>query len=286
MPSRSSNPSHHHNKHHQPKGGEVSGHQFQIDSFGFGYLPAAPALDAFAVGQATFSADLQGVTAADHASVNAALFDAVDFRAWTFGPIVASATASANAQANATIANGVLSGSAHEAVTIDLSAWLPASHVMVQIEVSDTLDLAMSGKGYTGVALANDASTLSAVHQAGAGTPGTVQLGSAGTPGVSSNNFDLARFAAVVLGMTQWQLGFVAASPGESLHVDAQALRVVDAQADILQGLPGSEVLQHLAFQDTERVAANFNSHSVPAMVGHALPHDVTPGVVVPLRLA
>lgn len=246
---------------------QLLGRDIQFDVFARGVPNGPPSVNASAAAVAMLDVDLQGLRPSDHASVSIGITDVINLNAWGQGPLSASSTATLSEQGSIVITNQSLSGNAQTGIIEDVTAFLPASHVSVHLHITDSFDLRLSGQGYTAATL-QEASASSTV----------VQLTSTNGPtGNPVGTFDLARFAAVVLGTTRWDISFAGSIPGESLQAEGHSIRVVDAEADILASLPGSAVLRHFVFHDVDDINFSFNSRSGPAVTGHSLPHDIAP---------
>lgn len=201
-----------------------------------------------------------GLTAAkpnDFASIAIDLGDVVDLRAFGPGPVSGSFSSSANGTATVVIRDGHLRGSDSTALSIDVTASLPAEHATVTIHLTDDLNLHLRGRGYVG-------STITQTAESG----GSVQVFSqTGTPGESDNgNFDLARFVAAILHTDKVAVQFVASAPGESIHGNIESVFKITATAD----LPGPNGhMQHLVFNETVPQRFSFSDASSDAHVPH-----------------
>ncbi len=213
-------------------------------------------LNEFGSATNTLTLDLQGLQPADHATISTKISDVVDLGAWNVDPDSAISTATIDQQANGTIIDGSLVGSARTGITRDISAYLPTSHALVQLHVTDVSDFDINGEGYTNIVLTGTGEGASAV------SPDTSNSLSS-TP---TATFDLAKFAASVLGTTQWDISFATSLPSESLNLDGHFTRIIDAEADILSNGPGGEVLDHLVYHDFDNVSFRFDDHAEPAI--------------------
>jgi hypothetical protein len=250
-----------------PENANMSGHEFPLDVPAADSASEAATLNVSSAVTAKLAIDLQGLQPSAHAAIRASINDAVDLRAWTLDPVVATSSVMLDQQSSASITNGSLTGNARTATTINVSAYLPANDASVDLHVTDTLDLNISGKGYTEVALGTVSEATSTVQRDTSNSP-------SGTPAAT---FDLAKFAAVVLGTTQWDISFAPSLPGESLHIDGHSVRIIDAEADILANVPGKDVSPPLVFHSEDRTSFSFNEYAGPAITAHGSPHDTAP---------
>jgi hypothetical protein len=200
--------------------------------------------------------DLQGLQPADHATINSKISDAVDLRAWNVDSDSATSTVTVDQHGSGTITDGSLVGSAQAWITLDISAYLPANQALVHLHVTDASDFDFNGEGYTNVALTGTGEGVSGV------SPDT----SNSLPSTPTATFDLAKFAASVLGTTQWDISFATSLPSESLNLNDHFNRVIDAEADILSNGLGSEVLDHLVYHGSDNSSFRFDDHAGPAI--------------------
>jgi hypothetical protein len=200
--------------------------------------------------------DLQGLQPADRATISTKISDVVDLRAWNVNPDNAALTVTIDQQGNGTITDGSLVGSAQTGITRDISAYLPASHALVHLHVTDVSDFDINGEGYTNVVLTGTGEGNSAV------SPNT----SNSLSSIPTATFDLTKFAASVLGTTQWDISFATSLPNESLNLDGHFARIIDAEANILSNGPGSEVLDHLVYHGFDNASFRFDEHAGPAI--------------------
>src|SRR3954468_5212470 len=200
--------------------------------------------------------DLQGLQPADQATIKTKISDAVDLRAWNVDPDSAISTVTVNQDGRGTITEGNLVGSGQTGIALDISAYLPTSHALVHLHVTDAADFDINGEGYTNVALTGT----------GEGASGVSPDTSNSLPSIPTATFDLAKFAASVLGTTQWDISFATSLPSESLNLNGHFARIIDAEADILSNGPGSEVLDHLVYQHSDNASFIFDDHAGPAI--------------------
>ena len=251
----------------QPNAG-TSGQTIDFDVFAAGNAPGEPILNAFGGAQGSVAIDLQGMLPPDRVAIANSISDAVDLRAWGKEPVSGTATATADEQGSVSIVDGKVTGDLRTIVTIDVSATLPASHVAVHLHVSDVFDLGLSGAGYVGAALTTASASTSLVP---------IDAGDTSSFGGDGGTFDLAKFAAAVLGTTRWNIAFTGFSPGESLHVQGHSTRTVEATADLLRSANEDGKPEHLVFHDTDRTNFSFNEHAGSLMSAHDGPHDLNP---------
>jgi hypothetical protein len=211
-----------------------------------------------AAGSATNSLtlDLQGLQPADHAIIRTKISDVIDLRAWNVDPDSVTSTVTVDQQGNGTITEGSLVGSAQTGITLDISAYLPTSHALVHLHVIDASDFDINGEGYTNATLTGTAE----------GASGVLTDTCNSLPSTLTATFDLAKFAASVLGMTQWDISFATSLPSESLNLNGHFARVIDAEADILSSGPGSEVLDHLVYHGSDNASFSFDDLAGPAI--------------------
>jgi hypothetical protein len=213
-------------------------------------------LNIFGSATNSLTLDLQGLQPADHATIKTKISDAVDLRAWNVDPDSAISTVTVDQHGSGTITDGSLIGSAQTGSALDISAYLPTSHALVHLHVTDASDFDINGEGYTNVALTGTGEGASGV------SPDTSNSLSS-TP---TATFDLAKFAASVLGTTQWDISFATSLPSESLNLNGHFDHVIDAEADILLNGPGSEVLDHLVYHSSDNASFRFDDHAGPAI--------------------
>jgi hypothetical protein len=238
-----------------PTNGVDSGHRnvhakfFQFDLFNDGSRD--PPLQVAITGFANTSADMElsGATPADHASLQLSLNDLLDLNAFgrstsASGMVVSSATS----QGVITITSNKLDGSYSAMLSIDATATVgPAT---VDLKIADSFKLSLRGKGFVG-----DSITLQS-HSGG-----TVSIPSQTAQAVAAANtastFDLARFVAAVLGTGQFDLSFLASTPGVALQGVGTSVETIDATADIVGRKPQT-------YHDTDRVSFSFSEVAHP----------------------
>lgn len=227
------------------------------DSDGFA-IGAGNEADVLAVnGFAAASVDigLQAAVPSDYASIGISLGNVVNMNAFADVAASGTVTSAASGQGTLTLTDGKLSGSYTASLSIDITAYLAADKASVQLHVTDSFELSLSGTGYIGATLADTAAsggTVEAIAPSGDGG------GSSSSHGAM---FDLARFAASVLNTGSWDIAFVASVPGESLRGLGTSTLTIQAVAELQAG-PKPEVL---TFRDTERGRIAFNDRSPPA---------------------
>jgi hypothetical protein len=213
-------------------------------------------LNVFGSATSSLTLDLQGLQPADYATIKTKISDAVDLCAWDVDPDSTTANVTINQYGSGTIADGSLVGSAQTGITLDISTYLPASHALVYLHITDAFDFDINGEGYTNVTLTGTGESASGV------SPDT----SNSLPSIATATFDLAKFAASVLGTAQWDISFATSLPSESLNLSGHFTRVIDAEADILSNGPGSEILDHLVYHGSENSSFSFDNHTGPAI--------------------
>jgi hypothetical protein len=213
-------------------------------------------LNEFGSATNTLTLDLQGLKPADYAIVGTKINGVVDLFAWSVDPDSVTSTVTVDQHGNATITDGSLAGSARTGITVDISAYLPASDALVHLHITDISDFDINGEGYTNVTLTGTGEGISAV------SPDTSNSLSS-TP---TATFDLAKFAASALGTTQWNISFATSLPNESLNLNGHFARIIDAEADILSNGPGSEVLDHLVYHGFDNASFSFDDLAGPAI--------------------
>jgi hypothetical protein len=212
--------------------------------------------DVFGSATNSLTWDLQGLQPADNATIKTKISDAVDLRAWNVDPDSAISTVTVDQHGCETITDGSLVGSAQTGIALDSSAYLPTSHALVHLHVTDAFDFDINGEGYTNAALTGT----------GEGASGVSPDTSNSLPSTATATFDLAKFAASVLGTTQWDISFATSLPSESLNLNGHFARIIDAEADILSNGPGSEVFDHLVYHSSDNASFRFDDHAGPAI--------------------
>lgn len=248
--------------------GPVQGYVEQDALLAIGRTAAPPDLAINGFADAAVAIGLQGATPADAAHITVALGTTVNFAASGYSPATGSVTSTASGQGILTLTNGVLNGAYSAALSIDLTAYLPADKAAVTMHVTDDFTLSLSGSGYTGGTLAQQTASGGTVQ---AMTPAA---GAANNPGRNDlgwhdhGTFDLARFAASVLGQLQWDIGFVAAAPGETLHAVGTSVLAVNATADLASGC----AIRLVSIDTTQRSGFDVGLTAAPAWA--AGPYD------------
>lgn len=238
---------------------------FNVFSNGVG--SGTPNVSALADATASLGINLQGLVAPAATSIQTNIRDVINLNAWGQGPLSATSTASASEQGTVVVINKSVTGNARTGITEDVTAYLPTSHVSIHLHVTDVFNLSLSGQGYTGATL-TEATTSTSV----------IKLSTSSVPtGAPPATFDLAKFAAVVLGTTTWDINFGPSVAGQSLQVQGHSLRTVDAEADILSSGPGSAILHRLTFHDADQTNFNFSGHTPAITTGHVGPTNIAP---------
>lgn len=201
---------------------------------------------------ATIDVGLQAIAPNDSASLQMSLGNILNLSGFANEAASGTVTSAASALGSLSLTNGTLSGDCTATFSIDVTAYIAASHATVQMHITDVFDLSLSGTGYSGVTLAETAAS-----------GGSVQLiapVASNSPGTSTGTFDLARFAASVLNTGQWNLAFAASVPGESLKGQGESVLTISATADVA----GNGRSQALSFRDVERSNLAFSDSSSP----------------------
>jgi hypothetical protein len=214
--------------------------------------PSASNLNVFGSATSSLTLDLQGLQPADYATIKTSISDAVDLRAWDVDPDSTTVHVTIDQYGIGTITDESLVGSVQTEITFDISTYLSASHALVSLHITYTFDCDINGEGYTNVTLTGT----------GEGASGVSPDTSNSLPSTATATFDLAKFAASVLGTAQWDISFAASLPSESLNLSGHFTRVIDAEADILSNGPGSEILDHSVYHGSENSSFRFDNHT------------------------
>ena len=121
-----------------------------------------------------------GLTAAtpnDSASIDIDLGDIVNLAAFGSGPVSGTFAASATGNAHVVITNGHLHGATSTALSIDVTASLPAEHATIHLHLTDDLHFTLTGKGYVG-------STITQTAESGGSAQAFSQTGTASALGI------------------------------------------------------------------------------------------------------
>lgn len=210
---------------------------------GRGLAPHALAIDGSAA--ASVEIGLTALVPNDYAAIHIAIGNAIDFDAFGRGGAVGSITTTAVGSAQLTIEDGKLVGGYTATLSVELTAELPSSHAVVHLRVTDSFSFTLSGKGWSDATLATTANS-----------EGTVQTDPTGDGPAACGRFDLAQFAASVLGTGDWSMKFVASQAGTTLQGKGVSTLSIDATAD----LPGGWGGQHLSYHDVQRSAFAFDA--------------------------
>jgi hypothetical protein len=240
-------------------------------TLGAGHDPQVLAVN----GYATASADigLQAAVANDHASIYISLANIANLDGFANAGATGTVTSAASAQGLLTLTNGNLTGTYTASLSIDITAYLAADNATVHMQITDSFQLSLSGTGYVGASLAETSTsggTVTAMTPSGSGSSGPAR-GQGGT-------FDLARFAASVLNIGQWNIAFVATAPGESIKGVGSSVMTINAVAELATG-QRPEVLN---FHDTERSNLTFADTSSPSA---GAPWGIQDSVSAPVNL-
>ena len=157
------------------------------------------------------------------------------------------------------ITNGNLHGTDSTALSIDVTASLPAEHATIHLHLSDDLHFTLTGKGYVG-------STVTQTAESGGSAQAFSQTGTAPPSASEDDNgtFDLAKFVTSIVNTTSFAVQFIASAPGKSIRGEAEAVLTINATADF----PGAGATQrHLVFNDTEPNHFAFSDTSSTAHV-------------------
>ena len=128
-----------------------------------------------------------GLTAAnqhDFASIDIDLGDIVNLAGFGNGPVSGTFAALATGSGTVAITNGHLHGSDTTALSIDVTASLPAEHATIHLHLTDSLNFTLTGAGYSGVSITQTAefggtvkSLLATRHGVGVGGRWKFRLG-------------------------------------------------------------------------------------------------------------
>jgi hypothetical protein len=221
---------------------------FDQFTIGRGQGPEVLAINGFA----DTSADIELTTAvpSDYASIKISLGNVVNLEAFARTGASGTVTSTAASDGTLTLTKGNLRGTYTASLSIDVKAYIPADKAIIDLKVTDRFNLCISGTGYTGASLVETS--------AAGGTVDAMTPAGGTTTGGNHGSFDLAKFAASVLNIGQWNIAFATSAPGESLHVLGLSVLTVDATAE----LPGAHSVR---FGETERSSLSFNDASSPS---------------------
>ena len=110
--------------------------------------PPALTIDSFS--DSSLDIGLTAATPSNSASIGIDLGDIVNLAAFGSGPVSGTFAASATGNASVTIINGHLRGTNSTALSIDVTASLPAEHATIHLHLTDDLHFTLTGKGYVG----------------------------------------------------------------------------------------------------------------------------------------
>lgn len=223
-------------------------------AIGSGNEPPVLAINGFA--DTNVDIELQTAVPADFASIQISLGNVVNLDAMGFAGASGTVSSSAASQGLLTLTNGNLSGTYTAMLSIDVTASIAADHATVNMHLTDSFQLTLSGTGYLGASLAlasTSGGTVTAITPSGGSAGNSAGRSDGGT-------FDLARFVANVLNTGTWDIDFVASMPGESLHALGASVLTIDATAEV----PNGESLKKMQFSDTDRSNLTFNDTSSP----------------------
>jgi hypothetical protein len=226
----------------------------QTDFLGFfigsAYGPQVVAVNATA--QASLDLGLQTAIPADSVSIHVSFDDVVDVAG--FGRSAASGTVESHAtsQAEITLGHGVLNGTFTALLSIAVSASIPSAHATVQMQITESFQLSLSGQGFVGASITHGAASSGTVVAPAADAGGTMRT--------TGNTFDLAGFAGSVLSTGHWDIAFMGLAPGESLHAMGTSEMAIIATAEVA-GYSGPEKLN---LHDTDRSSFVVNERSGP----------------------
>lgn len=236
-----------------PRNDDSSGQWADADRFSIGpwNLPQVVAAGGYANDSVGIA--LQTAVPSDYASFNLSLGEIVNLQAFANAGASATLTSSATGQGLLTLNNGHLTGTYTASLVIDVTAYIASINAKVTMHVTDNFQLSLSGTGYVGGSLTTTS------QSGGSVTVTTPSSGISAPPGkCDGGSFDLARFAASVIGTGNWDIAFVASHPGESFNGRGTSVLSIDTTVD----LPGDHKPQPLAFHDTERASLSFNDTS------------------------
>ncbi len=216
-----------------------------------------PALTINSFSDSSLDIGLTAATPNDSASIGIDLGDIVNLAAFGSGPVSGTFAASATGNAKVVITNGHLRGSDSTALSIDVTASLPAEHATIHLHLTDDLHLTLTGKGYVG-------STITQTAESGGSAQAFSQTGSASATAGDDGTFDLAKFVASIVNTTSFAVQFIASAPGKFIHGEATAVLKVNATAD-LPGAGGTQ--RHLVFNETKPSHFAFSDTSSAAHV-------------------
>jgi hypothetical protein len=216
-----------------------------LDGFSLGYSNGPQVLAVNGYADASFNVGLQGIAPCNSASVQISLGDILNLNAWANAGATGTVAASAATQGTLTITDTILNGTLFASLSIDASGYIAADQASVQLHITDVFQMGLSGTGYSGV-------TLQTTSQSGGTVVATAPSGAGASPGCYGD-FDLARFAASVLGTGQSNITFIASEPGETLQGVGTSVMTVVATAEIPGAVPES-----LTYCDVDRSGLSF----------------------------
>jgi hypothetical protein len=232
---------------------KVDGGLLDYTSFaiGTGYGPQVLAASGYAT--TDFSLGLQSAIPADNVSISISLGSVVNLNVFGNAAASGNVVTQAASQTDLTIAPGKLNATYSAHLSIDVTAYVPAAHASVHLQITDSFQLSLSAKGFNGLSLTQTSAADKSVKTM---TPAAVPSG--GPAGNEGGTFDLARFAASVLNTGQWDIEFAGLAPGESLRAQGTSELTVNATADVLDG----HRPEMLSLHETDRSSFAFNDRS------------------------
>lgn len=218
-------------------------HDAEADLFGWGSPLFTPDILAQGSGSTSTDIQLQGVNGCHQVDVSAAFYGQIDLAAFDLSG-AAVATVLSTAAATMSTVNGLSHGSETAGLSIEVQAYLPSDHAVVDVLISDTLALSLSASGFADGGTATTHNTAQEFVQVAA-------------PSGSAHcvPFNLGAFVTTILNSEQVTLDFDHLVKGESVHVTGQSLLTITASLNYLAGGLGSAVSSVTSYHQSAPLA-------------------------------